>query len=112
MSNSRQSVGFHPQDTEPTPFDRYKGKWIIIFPQHGSTFPGYLSKIEGDYLVLNPFQGAEVNNEKGLTRKLVHEDAIVSKHSIIAIEPTTKQNLENSCTYQNNQESGKRSNQD
>ncbi len=102
MDEKRQSLGFYPQEIEPTPFERYIGQWVIIFPQHGNTFSGHLSKIEEDYLVLNPFQGAEYTS-KGITRKLVSRDSIVNKHSVIAIEPTERDTLENYCTFLNNQ---------
>lgn len=75
-------------------FDRYIGRWIIIYTPK-ETSSGRLSSIDGDYLVLNPFQGAEWDKEKGLTRKILNDDSLVERSAIINIEPTTEENLAN-----------------
>lgn len=97
---SERTIGFIPQPNERDPLKKYIGQYVIIFPQHGTNFAGYLENIDNDWVTLNPHQGG-IHTQDGLERKLIDAPAIVNKQSIMAIEPTTKESLENYCTQQN-----------
>ena len=91
-------LGIQKKDTI---FHSYIGEWIIVYPQHASTFSGRLERIEGDYLVLNPHQGGKYDMEKGLRRVLEEKPAIVRISDIVAIEPTSRESIETYCKLYN-----------
>jgi hypothetical protein len=84
-------------------FDEYIGKYVIIYPYHGSSFVGKLVELKEGYATLNPHQAGYYDKEKGLIRKIIEKDSKVNLMNIVAIEPTTKKNLEASCEYLNKQ---------
>jgi len=88
-----------------TPLDRYIGKYVLIDARSGNNVAGKIIEIDGDFLVLNPFQGGSFDKEKGLTRKLIEDDSIFNIHNIGNIEPTTRENIEAYCYYANEKNS-------
>jgi len=82
-------------------FEEYVGEYVIIYPQHASIFSGKLKEIKGEHIVLNPHQTGRYDLEKGLIRKLEESSALVRISDIVAIEPTTRETLEDSCEYSN-----------
>ena len=87
-------------DKDPV-YGRYIGRYITVFPQHGSTFCGKLVDIVEGHLVLNPFLGRDYDPKKGNTFRLINRDSIIDCYKIVTVEPTTKRNLENYCEFQN-----------
>ncbi len=85
-------------------YGEYIGKYVILFPAQGSSYSGKLVNIEKGHAILNPHQGAEFSKTKGLTRKLIPKNAKVRLEYIITIEPTTKEDLEAYCEFQNEQD--------
>jgi hypothetical protein len=82
-------------------YDRYIGEYVIIYPSIGNAnFAGKITKIEDGFAVLNPHQGGRCT-ENGLIRKMIKKDSIVNIFNINAIEPTTKESLENFCEVYN-----------
>lgn len=86
-------------------FEEYINEWIIINVRGiSNSFGGYCVDIRDGYAVLNPFQGAKWDGEKGLTRKLIRKNSKVPLEGS-SIQPTTKKDLENYCEYLNAQDS-------
>lgn len=79
----------------------YIGQYVILFPQHSSTFSGKLIKIRNGYATLKPHQAAEYDSEKGLIRKIINKSSKVRVSDIVGIEPITRKSLENYCKYEN-----------
>lgn len=88
-----------------TPLDRYMGKYVLIDACSGNNVAGKIMEIDGDFLVLNPFQGGIFDKEKGLTRKLIEDDSIFNIHNIGDIEPTTRESIEAYIDYANKKNS-------
>lgn len=107
-----RKVGFGREDEEKTKdvLSKYIGKYIILYTQNNGNFSGMLNSIEENFAILNPFAGGTWDKEKGLMRTLLHNNSIVNIHSLIAIEPTTKKDIENYIEYQKNM-AGKESKQ-
>ncbi len=83
----------------------YRDKYVILYPQNASNFSGKIVDIdEFNYIVLNPYQGVSYDKEKGAIRLLIDEPARVRLGDVIAIEPVTRENLENFCEFKNNQD--------
>ncbi|GEM_PF-5832200 len=82
-------------------FSKYIGKYIIVYPQHASTFAGKLTEIREDYLVLNPHAGGIYDENKGAIRVMKGSPAIVRLSDVVALEPTTRKSLEAFCKYSN-----------
>jgi len=82
-------------------FDEYIGKYVIIHPATNTTYLGKITKIEGDYAVLNPHQTVIYEEGKNGIKKLIGESSLVRISGAISIEPTTRENLENYCKYIN-----------
>jgi len=97
---NRRSFGLPEKESI---FDEYIGKYVMIYPQHGSTFAGKLTKIEEGFANLNPYEGGIWHKEKGLVRKMIYKNSKINLSYIIIIEPTTKKNLENYCKFCNKQ---------
>ena len=85
-------------------WDEYIGEYIVITSQSGSNTSGRLVEVKEGYAVLNPFQGAEYDSERGRTRKLVHKNAKVNALMVSEITPTTKKDLEAFCIYTDKKE--------
>ncbi len=96
----KRQVGFGTTEEKPGVWDRFVGQYILIYTPHNKTFAGRLSRIEDDYGILNPFEGATWNGRRGLTRKLVNKDSIVFLPGT-SIEPITERDLKAYCRYQN-----------
>lgn len=88
---------------EENEWGEYIGKYVIIYPSHGSNFAGRITGLKNGYAILNPYQGGEYDIKKGLIRMLVYKNSRVRIADCTAIEPTTKKNLENSCIFINSQ---------
>jgi len=94
---------FGIQNHRKKEFEQYVGRWIVICPTGTSkTFGGYCVKVEDGYAFLNPFQGADIDPEKGLIRKMVEDESMVPLVGS-AVEPQTEENIRNSCIYTNNE---------
>ena len=85
-----------------TPLDRFIGKYVIIYSSKDEQNVGKLQKIDGEYVVINPFQGKEINEDGKFYCRLIDEDAIVRIAGIQSVEPTTRLNLERNCLRFNN----------
>ncbi len=86
-------------------YDEYIGKFVIIYPISGNNnFAGKLIEVKEGYATLNPFQGGVIDKEKGLIRKLIHENSKVCICPCVGIEPTTEENIISFCN-QNNRKS-------
>ncbi|MBU2562344.1 MAG: hypothetical protein KKF68_01660 [Nanoarchaeota archaeon] len=81
-------------------YQRYHDKWVIIYILN-NTFAGKVSELGEDYIILNPFSGGVYDKEKGLTRKLIGGESMIFLPQIIAIEPTTQEDIKNSCDHHN-----------
>ena len=86
----------------------YYNKYVVFFPQYGSTFAGRLIGADSEgYLILNPFQGWAYSKRKGeIVReaKLIEGNSRIRSDLIATIEPTTKKSLEAACEYTNEHE--------
>ena len=102
MTNDMPEFGLQKNRT---PIDRYIGKYVFIDALSGSNVAGRLTGIDGDFLVLNPFQGGVIDKEKGMIRKLIEDDSIFNTRNIGNIEPTTKENIEAGINYINKKNS-------
>jgi len=99
----KRRVGFSESTKEPGVWDRFIGEYVVIYGSQNRTFAGRLIRIDENYAVLNPFQGAVWNGKRGLTRKLVKRDSIVFLPGT-SIEPSTRRNLMAYCRYENKRE--------
>ena len=99
-------------DNQGKLFDSYIGEWAIIRPTGMSTtYAGKIIGVKEDCVLLNPYECADWDVEKGMILKLNKTAKPLSVPLIgSAIEPTTQKTLENYCAYQNkiNEESRKR----
>ena len=93
-------------------FEEYLGKYVIIYPgMQSKNIAGKLVSVEDGIAIVNPFQGGNVDVEKGLIRKMIYKNSklVISPGTII--EPTTKESLEAFCKYANKQEQSFKSKQ-
>jgi len=92
--------GYGPSKREDG-FKEYVGKWILIYPQGiPIAFGGQCINVDGDYAILNPFQGRKYSDEGDLVRKMVKGNSRVPLIGS-AVEPSTKKDIENACVYAN-----------
>ena len=80
-----------------TPVDRFVGEYVSIYNPTGTNSTGKITGIEEGYLILNPFSGVALDDERGIIKKLIEKDSIFSISNISSIEPTTKECIEALC---------------
>ena len=100
--------GFGRGEQMEDSYNRYIGKYVVIYI-HGqqASFSGKINSIVDGHVLLNPFTGGEWDIDKGLTRKLMHEDSVIRVSDIAVIEPITKENLETYLIFSSKQEAKK-----
>jgi hypothetical protein len=79
------------------PLDRFIGKYVIIYTHRDDQYLGQAQMIDGEYLVINPFQGKEIGEDEKFFYRIIEEDAMVKISDIGGVEPTTRVNLERNC---------------
>lgn len=91
-------------EKEENIFQRYIGRYVVIYPMQGSrSFAGKLVSLKDGYGILNPFQGATYEPEKGLVRKMIYDDSVVPILGA-AVEPASIKDLESYCDSVNKPE--------
>jgi hypothetical protein len=83
-------------------YGEYIGQFVMIYPiSRNEIFNGRLIDVKDGLAILNPFQGSEVTGEGKLIRKLIPKNSKVNIIGVVAIEPTTEENLVNYCNARN-----------
>jgi len=103
----KDKLRFGIQNHRPKEFEQYVGKWIVVYPQGLPSFAGLCTKVEDGYAFLYPFQGGDIDPEKGLVKRIVEddEDEVPVMAPLVGslIEPQTRENIEKDCAYSNAQ---------
>jgi hypothetical protein len=98
------------EDNEPrfgmskakNPYERYTGSYVLIGIRGNGGYSGKYMGMEGDYLILNPFQTGVYNKDGKLVQILKEGEKMVNGREIATIEPVTLTEIENYCIAMNN----------
>ena len=83
-------------------FEIYRDNYnYAVFMTQTNTFSGKVVDIDDEFVTLNPYTGYNYDKEKGPVRALIDMPSKIRLMDIVAIEPTTKNDLENYCEYSN-----------
>jgi len=95
-------IGFGDNKRQDNIWAEYLGKWVVIrVPGIQPSYAGKMIDIKaGEYAVLSPFQDGHFDVKQGFIHEMSNERTIVPLVGS-PIEPTTQENIENYCKYQN-----------
>jgi len=83
-------------------FGIYKDNYnYAIFMTQTNSFSGKIVDIDNEFVTLNPYTGYNYDKEKGPIRAFINMPSKIRLIDIVAVEPTTKKDLENYCEYSN-----------